>query len=155
MNNDRNLEPEMRLKAAQLNVGMGDWVHSFAPRQLIAHLMFEWAASFDSGRRCYEKFMRTETRGVSYFYALEQNPGRDGCHAHALWRDCKNRRCTEIWDKLFHRHGRARIESVNSRDDVADYCVKYAAKENAWWNVKLLKQCHPANKVFKLGSNAR
>jgi predicted RNA polymerase sigma factor len=31
MNNARNLEPEMRLKAAQLNVKMGDWVHSLAP----------------------------------------------------------------------------------------------------------------------------
>ena len=31
MNNARNLEPEMRLKAAQLNVEMGDWVHSLAP----------------------------------------------------------------------------------------------------------------------------
>jgi hypothetical protein len=150
MNNARNLEPEMRLKAAQLNVEMGDWVHSLAPWQVISHLTFAWEASFDSGRRCYEKFMRTEMRGVSYFYALEQNPGRDGCHAHALWCDCKNMRRTEIWDKWFHRYGRARIEPVNSRDDVADYCAKYVAKENAWWNVKLLNQRHPANVDFKL-----
>jgi hypothetical protein len=31
MNNARNIEPEMRLKAAQLNVEMGDWFHSLAP----------------------------------------------------------------------------------------------------------------------------
>jgi hypothetical protein len=64
-------------------------------------------------------------RGVSYFYALELNPGRDGCHAHALWCDCKNMRRTEIWEKWFHRYGRARIEPVNNRDDVSDYCAKY------------------------------
>jgi len=87
---------------------------------------------------------------VSYFYALEQNPGRDGCHAHALWCDCKNRRRTEIWEKWFHRYGRARIEPVNNRDDVADYCAKYVTKENAWWNVNLFGQRHPAFKDFKL-----
>jgi hypothetical protein len=74
MNNARNLEPEMRLKAAQLNMEMGDWVHSLAPWQVISHLTFAREASFDSARRCYEKFMRTEMRGVSYFYALELNP---------------------------------------------------------------------------------
>ena len=150
MNNARNLEPEMRVKAAQLNIEMGDWVHGLAPWQVIAHLTFAWEASFDSGRRCYEKFMRTEMRGVSYFYALEQNPGRDGCHVHALWCDCKNQSRRDIWQKWFGRYGRARIEPVNNRDDVADYCAKYVAKENAWWNVVLLGQRHPGNQDFKL-----
>ena len=63
---------------------MGDWVHSLAPWQVISHMTFRWEASIWSAQRCYEKFMRTEMRGVSYFYALEQNPGRDGFHAHAL-----------------------------------------------------------------------
>ena len=74
MNNARNIEPALRLKAAQLNVEMGDWVHSLAEWQLISHLTFSWEASIWSAQRCYEKFMRTEMRGVSYFYALEQNP---------------------------------------------------------------------------------
>jgi len=98
------------------------------------------------------KFMRTEMRGVSYFYALEQNPSRDGCHAHALWCDCKNMQRTGIWRKWFHRYGRARIEPVNNRDDVADYCAKYVAKKNAWWNVKLIGHRHPAFKDFKLSN---
>jgi hypothetical protein len=150
MNNARNMELEQRLKIAQLNIEMGDWVHSLAPWQVISHMTFSWEASIDSARRCYEKFMRTEMRGISYFYALEQNPGRDGHHVHALWCDCKNMRRTEIWDKWFHRYGRARIEPVNSRDDVADYCAKYVTKENSWWNVKLFAQRHPAFKDFKL-----
>jgi hypothetical protein len=39
---------------------MGDWVHGLAPWQVISHLTFSWEASFDSARRCYEKFMRTD-----------------------------------------------------------------------------------------------
>jgi hypothetical protein len=39
---------------------------------------------------------------------------------------------------------------VNNRDDVSDYCANYVAKENAWWNAKLLGQRHPVNQNFKL-----
>ena len=94
--------------------------------------------------------VQAEMRGVSYFYALEQNPCRDGYHVHALWVDCKNMRRTEIWDKWFHCYGRTRIEPVNSRDDVSDYCAKYVTKQGSWWNVNLLGHRHPAFKDFKL-----
>jgi hypothetical protein len=143
MNQARYLEPVDRVKAAQLNVEMGDWVHSLAPWQVIAHLTFAWEASVWSASRCYEKFMRSELRGVSYFYALEQNPGRDGHHVHALWVDCKNLKRSDIWREWFARYGRNRIEPVRSPGDVADYCAKYVTKEGAWWNVKLLSHRHP------------
>ena len=87
----RNIEPEERVKAAQLAVEMGDWVHSLAPWQVIVHMTFAWEASVWSAQRCYRKVHETEMWGVSYFYALEQNPGRDGFHVHALWCDCKNK----------------------------------------------------------------
>jgi hypothetical protein len=150
MNLARWIEPADRLKAAELRVAMGDWVHSLAPWQVISHMTFAWEASIWSAQRCYEKFMRTEMRGVSFFYALEQNPGRDGFHVHALWVDCLNMRRTEVWDKWFHRYGRARIEPVNSRQDVSDYVAKYVTKENAWWGVKMLQHRMPAFKDFKL-----
>jgi len=51
---------------------MGDWVHSLAPWQVISHMTFSWEASIHSAQRCYEKFMRSEMRGVSYFYALDR-----------------------------------------------------------------------------------
>ena len=41
----------------------------------------------------------------------------------------KSRR--KIWRTWFERYGRARIEAVNSRDDVADYCAKYVIKEGS------------------------
>ena len=153
MNKARKLEPEDRLKVAQLNVQMGDWVHSLAPWQVISHMTFSWEASIDSAQRCYEKFMRTEMRGVSYFYALEQNPSRDGYHVHALWCDCLNKSRREVWQSWFNRYGRARIEPVNNRDDVADYCAKYVAKERSWWNVKLLGTRHPGFADFKLSND--
>src|ERR1017187_7177850 len=83
MNAARYIEPKDRIKAVEMAVAMGDWVHSLAPWQVISHLTFAWEASMWSAMRCYEKFMRTEMRGVSYFYALEENPGGDGYHAHA------------------------------------------------------------------------
>jgi len=150
MNRARNLEPADRLKVAQLNVAMGDWVHSLAPWQAISHMTFSWEASIQSAQRCYEKFMRSELWGVSYFYALEQNPSRDGFHVHALWCDCLNRSRRQIWQDWFDRYGRARIEPVNNRDDVADYCAKYVTKENSWWNVKLMGSRHPSMADFKL-----
>jgi len=143
MNNARNIEPTLRIKAAQLNIEIGDWVHSLAEWQVISHLTFAREASIWSAQRCYEKFMRTEMRGVSYFYALEQNHARDGYHAHALWCDCKGKSRKRIWRTWFERYGRNRIEPVNSRDDVSDYCAKYVCKEGAWWNVKLLSHRHP------------
>ena len=97
----------------QLHVEMGDWVNSPAPWQVISHLTFSWEASIWSAARCYEKFMRTELRAVSYFYALEPNPGRDCYHAHALWVDCLNLGRTDIWEAWFKRFDRARIEPVN------------------------------------------
>jgi|GEM_PF-965293 len=145
MNKARKIEPEQRVQAARINMEIGDWVHKMAPWQVIAHLTFEWEASVWSGQRCYEKFMRKEMWGVSYFYALEQNPGRDGFHVHALWCDCKSKSRQLIWNKWFTRYGRARIEPVNSRDDVADYCAKYVTKEGAWWDVKMLGHHHPKN----------
>lgn len=91
---------------AQLNVEMGDWVHSLAPRQVISHMTFAWEASIWSAQRCYEKFMKREMWGVSYFYALVQNPSRNGFHVHALWCDCKNKSRREIWQTWFERYGR-------------------------------------------------
>ncbi len=87
--------------------------------------------------------MKREMWGVPYFYALEQNPCRDGFHIHALWCDCKNKSRREIWRIWFERCGRNRIEPLNSRDNMADYCAKYVTKEGSWCDIKLLRHRHP------------
>lgn len=76
MNIARYIEPADRVKAAELAVEMGDWVYGLAPWQVIGHLTFAWEASVWSAERCHLKFMKREMRGVSHFYALEQNPGQ-------------------------------------------------------------------------------
>jgi hypothetical protein len=106
MNSARKFEPDERIKTAQLQIEMGDWVHSLAPWQVISHMTFAWEASIWSAQRCYEKFMKQELWGVSYFYALEPNPGRDGYHVHALWCDCENKSRRVIWQTWFGRYAR-------------------------------------------------
>ncbi len=129
---------------------MADWVNWLAAPegwQVIAHLTFPWESSLDSTRRCYERFMQRKLCRVSYFYAVEENPSRDGHHVHALWGDAKNVYRKEVWASWFTQFGivrdgkftgaRARIEPVRSVKDVSDYCSKYVTKACAWWNVKL------------------
>jgi hypothetical protein len=63
--------------ANSTHAGIGNRVYSLAPWRVIAHLTFQWEASLSSAQRCYEKFMRRELLGVSYFYAIEENPGNE------------------------------------------------------------------------------
>jgi len=116
---------------------MANWVHTLAPWDTLLHLTFAWEASLDSARRVFEKWMAKEYARVSYFYAIEQNPSRDGYHVHALWADARSVFRKEAWAAWFKSYGRARIEPVRGKEDVATYCAKYVCKERAWWNAKL------------------
>lgn len=117
---------------------MATWVHQLAPWEVIGHFTFVWESSLTAAQRAFEKFMARNLRDVSYFYAVEQNPNRGGHHVHALWADCVGVRRKEMWKRWFDRYGRARIEPINSRFDVVNYCSKYVSKEGAWWNLKLV-----------------
>jgi hypothetical protein len=119
-------------------IEMTDWVSSLAPWSVIAHHTFVWEASIWSAQKSFEKFMAKEVRDVSYFYAVERNPSRDGHHVHALWSDCEGVLRSRIWERWFDRYGRNRIEPVRSVMDVTSYCAKYVTKEGAWWNVKIV-----------------
>jgi hypothetical protein len=118
---------------------MSNWVSNLASWQVIAHHTFVWEASIWSAQKSYEKFMDHELRDVSYFYAIEENPSRDGHHVHALWADCEGVHRSAIHYKWKGRYGRNRIEPVRSQINVTDYCAKYVTKEGAWWNVRVLQ----------------
>jgi len=126
---------------------MADWVNYLAPWSVIAHLTFSWECSMDSGRRVFERFMARHLSRVSYFYALEENPSRDGFHVHALWADTGSVFRKAAWSEWFTRYGRARIEPVRRYEDVSGYCAKYVTKERAWWNVRL--QWHRVQAMWK------
>jgi len=117
---------------------LAGWVSSLAPWRVIAHHTFVWEASIWSAQKSFEKFMARELRDVSYFYAIEENPSRDGHHVHALWADCEAVQRSRIWERWKERYGRNRIEPVRSVMDVTSYCAKYVTKEGAWWNVKIV-----------------
>jgi len=114
------------------------WVIRLANWKVIAHHTFTWEAKLFSAKRSYELFMNRECPEVSYFYAVEQNPSRDGHHVHALWSGCEAVHRSGIWKRWKKRYGRNRIEPVNSVNDVSAYCAKYVTKEGAWWNVKIV-----------------
>lgn len=142
MSMERYLLPDARSQRTFDAQQMASWVNWLAPWEVISHLTFAWECSQDSGRRVFERFMLRHLARVSYFYALEQNPARDGFHVHCLWADCSSVFRREAWAAWFGRYGRARIEPVRSHEDVSDYVSKhvvssYVTKDPIWWNLKL------------------
>lgn len=115
---------------------MAGWVNQLANWKVFATHTFCWEASLWSARRVYERFMMQALPGLSYFYAIEQNPSRDGHHVHAIWDSAEApRKAThKEWLK---RYGRNRIEPVRGLQAVEDYCAKYVCKEGAWWDFHL------------------
>lgn len=65
------------------------WIENLAPWRVMATFTFRWQAGIFSAQRCFEKTMRRRLPGVSYYEAIEANPGRDGYHVHSLWADCE------------------------------------------------------------------
>jgi hypothetical protein len=131
---------------------MAEWVGQLAHWEVIAHLTWkDWldkhgtphGITVGGASRSFERFMRKHLPQVSYFYAVEPNPSRDGSHVHALWADARTVDRRGVWSEWFGRFGRARIEPVRSQRDVTDYCGKhlvaasYTTKQAVWWNVKL------------------
>jgi len=115
---------------------MACWVNSLAKWQVFATHTFAWEASLWSARRVYERFMHQALPTVSYFYAVEQNPSRDGHHIHAIWdSSAAPRKATHR--EWLERYGRNRIEPVRGLSAVENYCAKYVCKEGAWWDFHL------------------
>jgi len=119
---------------------MSGWVHQLARWDWILHLTFRdrvfvaHSQKITRGRsvwecqRRVESFFRSELYGRPYFYALEQNPSRDGFHCHALMANCRGDRRDAAWAKWFEVNGRNRIEPVRCMSDVEDYVSKYVTK---------------------------
>ena len=128
---------------------MAAWVHGLAPWDWICHLTFRDRVFVAHGQkitrgrsvweaqRRVEDFFKTQLWGRSYFYALEQNPSRDGFHCHALVADCGGDRRDKVWAIWFEKNGRNRIEPIRTMQDVEEYVSKYVTKEGAWWDVKM------------------
>ncbi len=120
----------------QIVLEMAEFVDSLAKWTVIGHFTFSWESSVDSARRNFERFMKRNLPTVQYFFAIEENPCRDGHHIHALW-DSENAPRKAAWKEWKGKYGRNRIEPCRSKGDVVNYCSKYVTKRNSWWNFKL------------------
>ena len=138
MNKARHIRPELRHRTTDYQIAFSDWVQSAAPWELFVTMTYRWEASPQSAARCFERFMRQEMRGVTYFYVVGRNSDGLGNHVHALWCDCGDRRRSEVWGKWFSRYGINRIEPIKSPLDVADYCANHLTEETLEWNIRLL-----------------
>lgn len=127
---------------AAAKMAMNEWVSGLAPWELAFTGTWRWEASVASAQRGFERWMKREAPDVSYFYALERNPSRDGFHVHSLWSNTAGiyRRC--LWQRWFDRFGRNKLEPIRNRVEAEEYLTKYVTKEvtweeRGWWNVHL------------------
>jgi len=128
------------VKSGLLLDAMSNWVCGLAEWQVIAHLTFPWEASLNSARRCHDRFMSRSHPDLDYFYAEEKNPSRPGYHIHELLYRPMGILCKGLWSDWFEKYGRCRFELIRSMDDVTGYCAKYVLKEQAWWNVRIVRR---------------
>lgn len=98
--------------------------------------------------------MRQALPGLSYFYAIEQNPSRDGHHVHAIWDSLEAPRKATHREWL-NRYGRNRIEPVRGLQAVENYCAKYVCKEGAWWDFHLSRQAMTRHHHGEAGLSGR
>jgi hypothetical protein len=139
-------EDYLKLQLALDKVQRVAWIESLvAPTgwEVMCTFTFRWEASVDSARRCYERWIRKRLPQISWFYCIEPNPSREGCHVHALWADCLTVQRSAIWHELTGtkehpgRWGYSRIEPVKSKADSSAYASKYLTKSDAWFDLKL------------------
>lgn len=150
-------EPEEWTQREKIVGAMAVFVQGLVPKwEDYGTFTFAAPYSQNAAVKAWERFMRTRLPGVRYFYAIEDNPSRQGTHVHALTRGLGIIRRKDVWKEWFELYGRNRITPILSRlipvrttsdgyewrtdlipDDgitVPAYVAKYVVKEGAWWN---------------------
>jgi len=117
--------------------------------EVMSTFTFRWEASVDSARRCFTRWIRKRLPGVSWYYAIEANPSREGCHVHSLWADASAFHRKSLWQEARKKWGYARIEPVRSKRDSSSYASKYLSKTDGWYDVHL--QWHRLQKLHEAG----
>ena len=120
---------------------ISEWVYGLAPWSLFFTGTFRGEYTEGAAQRAFERFTKKHYPKLTYFYSLERNPWRLGHHVHVLIADCVGTNRKEFWEKWFHQYGRNKLEPINSREDVSNYCSKhlagYLTKSGGWWNYRL------------------
>lgn len=131
----------MKNTLSDLNFEFTNWLHSLAPWELFFTGTFSWESTNQAAQRGFEKFMKKEMPGVTYFYVTEKNPSRPGYHIHALISGAETYLRKAIWKKWYKRFGINKLEPVRSRAKVEKYttkhCANYLTKGYGWYNFKI------------------
>lgn len=85
----------------------------------------------NSARRAGERFFKPFTSKELVVLFIESGSLYGEVHLHGLLRFDPFQKPTArlIWSRWFEKYGRAKVEVINSREDVAGYCCKYVTKE--------------------------
>lgn len=85
----------------------------------------------NGARRAAHRFFRGFTTKELVVLFIESGELYGKVHLHGLLRFHSGQRPTArtIWKHWFDRYGRARVEEIESREAVANYCCKYVTKQ--------------------------
>lgn len=85
----------------------------------------------NGARRASERFFTKLTTKELVVLFIESGSLYGEVHLHGLLRFSPFQRPSAefIWKRWFKQYGRAKVEIINSRKDVASYCCKYVTKE--------------------------
>lgn len=85
----------------------------------------------NGARRCALRFFRGFTTKELIVLFIESGKLYGKVHLHGLLRFRANQRpsARTIWQRWFDKYGRAKVETIESREAVAGYCCKYVTKQ--------------------------
>ncbi|MCW9713362.1 hypothetical protein LQ318_10625 [Aliifodinibius salicampi] len=87
--------------------------------------------SANGARRAAQRFFRGFTTKELIVLFIESGKLYGKVHLHGLLRFRFDQRPTAqtIWKRWFDKYGRARVETIESREAVSNYCCKYVTKQ--------------------------
>ena len=134
------IKPTDKVREHEIN-DISEWVYGLAPWSLFFTGTFRGEYTEAAAQRAFERFTKKNYPQLTYFYSLERNPSRVGHHVHVLFSKSEGMYRKQFWNKWFTQYGRNKLEPINSREDVANYCTKhlagYLTKSGGWWNYRL------------------
>ena len=115
----------------QLQEEYSTWIKSLEWDYFFTGTFQDWDITPNSARRNSERFFgQFETRELAFLF-IESGSLYGKVHVHGLLRFDPDRKppASFIWELWFKRYGRAKVEVIDSREAVSNYCCKYITKQ--------------------------
>ena len=149
MNHARYLEPHERRRAAKLNVEMGDWVIAGSVAGDFAHDL-QLGGVDRVGPAVLREVHAVGNAGCVVLLRLGAEPRARRLPCPCIMVRLPQHVAVPDLAGVVRPLWAGRIEPVNSRDDVSDYCAKYVTKEGSWWDLRILGHRRPDFTDFRL-----